>query len=185
MKETHKIKDLETVRLLADPLKLELLQAFAEGDKTTKEAAMALDQSVTKLYRHVDALHDAGLLEIVRETRKRGTVERTFRAVAKRFEADHSLFIGDAEEGGQNAIRDLLRAGEVEILEALGHAESADSGDIIVSRMRVKGTPERIAELRRGLVEWLESVHVDEDEDDGEPEEFAAMIAFYPISTKS
>ena len=185
MKETHKIKDLETIRLLADPLKLQLLQAFAEGDKTTKEVASALNESVTKLYRHVDALHDAGLLEIVQETRKRGTVERTFRAVARRFEADHSLFLDSTADGGQDAIRDLLRAGEAEILEALANADSGDIGDMIVLRMRIKGTPERIEELRRGLNEWLESAQIEDDEDEDGLEEVAAMIAFYPVPARS
>jgi len=187
LKETHKIKDLETIRLLADPLKLQLLQAFAEGDKTTKEVAGEIDESVTKLYRHVDALHDAGLLEIVRETRKRGTVERTFRAVARRFEADHSLFVEDSVDGAHSAIRELLQAGETEILQALAAAESGDSGNMIVTRMRIKGSPERIAELRESLVAWLESVQADEDEEEvgDDFEEVAAMIAFYPVSPKS
>ncbi len=82
MKETYKIKDLQQIKLLSDSLKLQLLQAFASGDKTTKQVAADLGESVTKLYRHVDALYDAGLLEITGEKQKRGTVERTFRAVA-------------------------------------------------------------------------------------------------------
>lgn len=68
MQEVFKIKDLEQVRLLSDPLKLQLLQTFAESAKTTKQAAVELGESVTKLYRHVDALHDAGLLEIAEST---------------------------------------------------------------------------------------------------------------------
>ena len=99
MKETYKIKDLEHMRLLTDPLKLQLIQAFAEKAKTTKQVATELGESVTKLYRHVDALHDAGLLVVVEEKQKRGTIERTFRAVAERFEADQSLF-ADGAGGG-------------------------------------------------------------------------------------
>ena len=94
VKKTLYINKIEQVRLLADPLKLQLLQAFAEGEKTAKEAAESLGESLTKLYRHVDALLDGGLIEITQETPKRGTVERTFRAVAERFEVDQSLFSG-------------------------------------------------------------------------------------------
>ena len=182
MQETFKIKDLEQVRLLADPLKLDLLRAFAEGDKTTKNVATELGQKVTKLYRHVDALYEAGLLEIVQETRKRGTIERTFRAVARRFEADQSLFIDDEGDAGQSAARELLRAGENEILQAI---EIAESDEVIVSRFRVKATPERIAELRRSLGDWLESVQAEEDADAGGHEEAGGLIAFYPVSTKT
>ena len=75
MDKVYKIRELEQVRLLADPLKLDLLQAFAERDKTAKAVADELGQPVTRLYRHVDALLDAGLLTVVQETPKRGTVE--------------------------------------------------------------------------------------------------------------
>ena len=67
MKERYKINSLEQVRLLSDPFKLSILQAFAEEERTTKEVAETLKQPITKLYRHVDALHDAGLLEITQE----------------------------------------------------------------------------------------------------------------------
>lgn len=185
MQETYKIKDLEQVRLLSDPLKLELLQAFAEGDKTTKDAARALGESVTKLYRHVDALLEAGLLEIVQETRKRGTVERTFRAVAKRFEADHALFQGEQGEDGRSAVQDLLRSGEAEILQALAATDPDGEAEMILTRFHVKGSPERIAELRRTLQEWLESVQADDGADTDETEEAGAVVAFYPITTES
>lgn len=181
MEETFKIKDLDKVRLLSDPLKLDLLQAFAEGEKTTKEAATALGESVTKLYRHVDALFDAGLLEIVQETRKRGTVERTFRAVARRFEADHSLFLGDTPDG-QDAVRDLLRAGEAEVMQAFANADPDSDPDVLLTRFRIKGSPERIAELRHSLTEWLEAVQAEEDDgEEGDFEEAGALIAFYPV----
>jgi DNA-binding transcriptional ArsR family regulator len=180
MQETYKIKDLEQIRLLADPLKLQLLRAFAESEKTTKQVAAELDESITKLYRHVDALHDAGLLEIVQETPKRGTVERTFRAIAQRFEADRSLFADDVDEAGINAIRDLLQAGVGEILRALAASES-DAEDTVVVRLRCKGSPERIAELRQSLTEWIETVQCDVAEDTDDLQEVGALIAFYPL----
>ncbi|MFQ5983022.1 MAG: helix-turn-helix domain-containing protein [Woeseiaceae bacterium] len=108
MKNTHRIKDLQQVRLLADPLKLQLLQAFAESAKTTKQVAAELGESVTKLYRHVDALHDSGLLEVVEEKQKRGTIERTFRAVARRFEVDHSLFADEAGDEGSEPVKTTM-----------------------------------------------------------------------------
>ena len=183
MKETYKIKDLEQIKLLSDPLKLQLLQAFALAERTTKQVAEELGESVTKLYRHVDALHDAGLLEIIQETRKRGTVERTFRAVAQRFEADHELFAEDAEQEGINVARDLLRAGEAEILEAIasmGKGEG-DALEPLFVRFRCTGTAERIEELRDSLANWIESVQAEDECKEGGTDEAGAMIAFYPI----
>lgn len=53
MKERYKINSLEQVRLLSDPFKLSILQAFAEEERTTKEVAETLKQPITKLCRHV------------------------------------------------------------------------------------------------------------------------------------
>ena len=181
VKEVFKIRDLEQVRLLSDPLKLRILQAFAEGAKTTKQVAGELGESITKLYRHVDALQDAGLLVVASEQQKRGTVERTFRAVAERFEADHALFADDGAGEGADAVRDLLRAAEDEILQAIATADASDEQETIMMRLRCKASPERIAELQRSLKAWIEAT---QEEDTGEDQqEFAALIAFYPVGS--
>jgi DNA-binding MarR family transcriptional regulator len=176
MLETYEVNDLEQVRLLADPLKLKLLQAFAETPRTVREVAAALGENLTRLYRHVDALHAAGLIEITQEEKKRGTVERTFRAVARRFEVNHALFAAGAD--GKDAIRDLLRAGEEEMLAALDRA--TDANPPLVMRLRIKGTPAHLKNLRRALEAWLADAR--DDDDGGATEEAGALIAFYPIA---
>ena len=181
MKETYKIRDLEQVRLLSDPLKLRLLQAFAEGPRTTKQVAAELGESVTKLYRHVDALHDSGLLKVVDEKQKRGTIERTFRAIAQRFEADHSLFADDAGPAVANATREMLRVSEAEILAALASAGDDDEAQLILTRIRGRANPEKIAELRAMLEHWLDSIPDGEQSPDDDSREFGGLIAFYPI----
>ncbi len=181
MKEVHIIKDLEHMRLLTDPLKLRLIQAFAEKGRTTKQVAAELGESVTKLYRHVDALHEAGLLVIEEEKQKRGTIERTFRAVAERFEADHSLFADDAGEEGAGAIRDMLRGAEAEILDAIANADDDSDQKAIVMRLRGKVSPERVDELQQSLSEWIESMQEAMDCESEDAEEFGGLIAFYPI----
>ena len=180
MKDTHEITDLAHLKLLSDPLKLSLLQAFAEEPRTTRQVADGLGENITKLYRHVDALHDAGLLEVVDETQKRGTVERTFRAVARRFEVDHALFADGDDGAAAKAIRDAFRATEAEVLESLQNTEAEDYRKAIFMRLRCKASPERIREMRESLEAWLEEA---QEDDEGEAtEEFGALLAFYPLS---
>jgi len=179
--KTHKINDMNQLRLLADPLKLRLVQAFAEGEKTTKQVAVELGERITKLYRHVDALHDAGLLEIVSETPKRGTVERTFRAIAERFEVDHSLLTDNTDAQGSEAIRELLRAGETEILRAIEATSDEEDANLMVMRFRVKGSREQITRLRKSLEAWLDTMQQNQEVIPDDYEEAGAMIAFYPI----
>jgi predicted ArsR family transcriptional regulator len=181
MSNVYKIKDLNQARLLSDPLKLRLLQAFADSPKTTKQVAAELGESVTKLYRHVDALHDAGLLLVTAERRKRGTTERTFRAVAQRFEADHSLFSGEGGDEGAEAAREMLRISETEILEVLARAGNNDDERALVMRFRGRANPKKIAELRATLDAWLESLPEAQEPAGKESEEFGGLIAFYRI----
>jgi predicted ArsR family transcriptional regulator len=181
VKDTYKIKDLEQIRLLADPLKLQLLQAFAESAKTTKQVAADLGESVTKLYRHVDALHDLGLLEVVEEKQKRGTIERTFQAVAQRFEADHSLFADEAGQDGEDAVRETLRISEAEIINVLANASDDDDEQAIIMRIRGKASPEKIAELRATLKEWIDSVLICDQSPADDAKDIGGLIAFYEI----
>ena len=166
---------------MSDPLKLRLLQAFAESARTTKEVAAELGESVTKLYRHVDALHDSGLIEIVDEQQKRGTIQRTFRAVAQRFEVDHSLFINAPGDTGADAVREMLRASETEILSVLANARDDDEEQAIFMRIRGRATPERIAELRKTLGEWLDSVPNSDPSPGEDTKEIGGLITFYQI----
>ena len=179
MQETFHVTDLDQLRLLSDPLKLRLVQAFAEGPKTVREAADALGENLTRLYRHVDALHEAGLLEITREEQKRGAVERTFCAVARRFEVDRSL-LGTGGEG-DDTIRHLLRSGEEELMRAL--ADASDGEEPIFLRLRIKASPARLDQLRNLLEQWLEAAQAaDEEEEKAPTAEAGAMIAFYRVS---
>ncbi len=181
MQETHKISSLEQVRLLTDPLKLKLIQSFAESAKTTKQVASELGESITKLYRHVDALYAAGLLDIVEERQKRGTIERTFRAVAQRFEADHKLFASDDGAAGLDSIKDLLRASEAEILDALASSSDNEDEQPIVMRIRGKASPEKIAELRETLKTWLDSIPSSDEKPAQDAADIGGLIAFYQL----
>src|ERR1041385_1212538 len=73
------------LRALAHPLRLRIMELFAEMPRTTKQVAELLNQPPTRLYHHVAALERAGLLEL-RETRKnRGATEKWCGTPAKRL----------------------------------------------------------------------------------------------------
>src|SRR5215217_5858844 len=77
---TSTVADL---RALAHPLRLRILELFAEGPKTTKRVAELLGEPPTRLYHHVAALERSGLLKL-KETRKnRGTVEKWYEAMSR------------------------------------------------------------------------------------------------------
>src|SRR3954447_7360341 len=71
------------LRALAHPLRLRIMELFAEGPRTTKQVAELLGQPPTRLYHHVAALERAGLIRL-KETRKnRGTVEKWYESISR------------------------------------------------------------------------------------------------------
>ena len=105
---TYIVKSLDQAKLLTDPFKAKLLERFAGNPATTKQVADLMGEKAPRLYRHVDALFEAGLLELVQEKPKRGTVERYFRTIASRFEVDPHLF--SKSHGKNNESVDMMNA---------------------------------------------------------------------------
>src|SRR6476620_9131849 len=76
-------RNVSDLRALAHPLRLRMMELFAESPKTTKQVAELLGQPPTRLYHHVAALERAGLL-VLKETRQnRGAVEKWYGSVAR------------------------------------------------------------------------------------------------------
>src|SRR3954465_4425991 len=75
------------LRALAHPLRLRMMELFAESPKTTKQVAELLGQPPTRLYHHVAALERAGLLVVTERRQKRGAVEKWYAGVAQQIQA--------------------------------------------------------------------------------------------------
>ena len=60
--------------------------------RTAKQVAVALEENPTKLYHHFNALKEAGLIKLLEVRPNRGTWEKYYQAVARRFVVDDQLF---------------------------------------------------------------------------------------------
>jgi DNA-binding transcriptional ArsR family regulator len=100
--EQFLLTTVEQLKSISVPVRLKILQAMAARPMTTKQVALQLGEPITKLYRHVDALENAGLLVLVEEVPKRGTVQKFFRAAAKVFKADDSCFQAKANKDARS-----------------------------------------------------------------------------------
>ena len=97
--ESLTLTDLDQVKVLADPLRLRILEELCKEARTTKQVAQILGEKPTKLYHHVDALERVGLIRLTRTRQNRGTVEKYYLAVARAFRADSRIFTGTPAEG--------------------------------------------------------------------------------------
>ncbi len=185
--DTYVVKRLEQVKLLTDPFKRKLIERFAGRPVTTKQVADRMGEKAPRLYRHVDALVEGGLLELVEEKPKRGTIERYYRTVAERFEVDPSLF-ATASEGADDAIdivRSLFRGTESAVIRMLDQYKGSPAvpdDPPLVMRVGIRGTPEEIRALRAKLEDWLEECKAlsSDREDTADLVSYSGLLAIYP-----
>lgn len=103
------------LRALAHPLRLRVLEAFAEQPRTTKQVAVLLGEPPTRLYHHVAALERAGLLRLTETRKNRGTVEKWYEAIARSLRTPKgsasrpALAMGVLEQSRQEVVAAMRR----------------------------------------------------------------------------
>lgn len=182
------ISSVDQARLLADPTKLRIIQEIAITPRTTKQVADILGEKPTRLYRHVEALREAKLIKLVDEKQKRGTVEKYFLAVARRFEIHPDLF-APSSDGTDTVIDEMLSDTYNDIRGAIHemHADPPEDEDLHPCFMKfaVRASESDIKELRKQLFEWLENCEKREITEPGPDDlHWSGLIAFYPDAKK-
>ncbi|MFG3054485.1 helix-turn-helix domain-containing protein [Kitasatospora sp. NPDC048239] len=91
----RQVGDVETLKALADPLRLSILRALMEAageGLTAKEIAAFLGESQTKLYRHLKQLEKAGLIVVAGTRLVSGIVESRYAAAQESVRLSPELF---------------------------------------------------------------------------------------------
>lgn len=203
-----RITDVETLRILADPLRIRILEAFGVHpghSLTVKTVAAALGEPVTKLYYHVNLLEEHKFLVVVSTHLVSGIVEKRYRAAAETIEVDRGLIgaaaapmapdvqtILDAMFGAtRGSLERALRSGQAR----LGLDEPAP-GMVILARETQRLTPAAAGEVRRliaRLFEQIRDLATPGDTDEAtaapagppspdDPRPYGLLVAFHPIA---
>jgi DNA-binding transcriptional ArsR family regulator len=121
MQDVCYIEDIEQAMTLLKPLRLEILRRL-DSPRTCPELAAEFEESAQKIYYHVKALQEAGLVDRVAEKRVRGTVEGYYQAKARSYWLAPKLVgaIGGAHHArDQASLRVLLQLAE-DVIEDTG-----------------------------------------------------------------
>lgn len=101
------IEDAETLRVVADPLRIQLLELMATQAFTAKQVADRLGLTPSKLYYHINTLEKHGLLTLVETRMVANLQEKYFRATAYSFQVAESL-LNLVPDGGIDPISTLV-----------------------------------------------------------------------------
>jgi DNA-binding transcriptional ArsR family regulator len=183
----HLDHSVAEMRALAHPLRLRMMELFAEAPRTTKQVAELLGQPPTRLYHHVAALERAGLLRL-RETRKnRGTVEKWYESISRTLGGP---LRGSAKRGGPDAADKkaialtVLEQSRQEVVKAMGRR----GGDPpMLARLVMSAPPEMVPKIRARLFAFLKEIQSEYECDASsadaieERERWAMSLTFAPV----
>jgi DNA-binding transcriptional ArsR family regulator len=184
------ITDVEQLKVIGDPLRLQLIETMAEDPGrgwTAKELAEELGTKQTKLYHHLGLLEQHGFIRVGETRMVSGILEKRYQATAHGYHVDRALLTGaGAENAVSVAIDAIFDKARAEILLGLRSGTlNFDPDDPQRKRMGLWASHARLspASVKRvmRLVEKLAEVDTDQDPDGAE---YGLLVGFYPKATK-
>ena len=185
------VKDLETLKILADPLRNQILEMLAPGKLTVNQIAEKLGLTPSKLYYHINLLEKHGLIQEVDSIIKANIIEKVYWITAYECKMDENLCNFSTPIGQQSTMtsmvapidttrEDILRSLEARAT-ALEQGAEPHPRDVIVRR-EVQNMSDEIADQ---FVDRLNEIlkdfkNYEGDESDQDTHTRALTIAFYP-----
>ncbi|HKE92357.1 MAG TPA: winged helix-turn-helix domain-containing protein [Gemmatimonadales bacterium] len=170
------------LRALAHPLRLRMIELFAESPKTTKQVAEILGQPPTRLYHHVAALERSGLLVLKERRKNRGTVEKWYAGVAQQIRAEGSPRDAAAGRRVRRAVAaTVLEQTKQELVTMPPHAREA----ALLGRL-VLGLPSsQVPVIRKLLYDTVRKLGAKfRSEGEKDCERWAVTVAFAPVTPR-
>lgn len=186
--EVFEVTELEQLRVLADPLRMRILNNLFPQAQTAKQMADRLELPPTKLYYHFGELERVGLIKVVETRVKSGIIEKYYRCVAETIRVSRELLKLTGQELEQNAYGELLASIMEAVADDARHAVQTglvpqpgeDSPKrVAIGRTNVRLTAAAAARFAKKFARLMEEVEAANDPA-GELE-FGAAIAFFPL----
>jgi len=154
------ITTLEMVRIVADPIRLRILELLVIEPQPVKRLAEMLSLPQTKLYYHINLLEEHGLIRVVATRVVSGIIEKQYGAAARSYRVDDSLLalqgpdrdstvemmLGTMLDGVKNDLRQGIATGMIELRDG-----APVERKVTLGRVPLRLTPERAAELHERL----------------------------------
>ncbi|HEX6386512.1 MAG TPA: helix-turn-helix domain-containing protein [Anaerolineae bacterium] len=185
------ISDLDTLRVIADPLRNQILEALIMETLTVKQVADRLGLSSSKLYYHVNLLEKHGLIQVVDTRMVANIQEKYYHAVATSYRVEESLLSFKTDEGKatiDTIIAATLDATKEDVLRSLeartfalqrGAPEQPRRAILVRQTSRIPES--QAAEFGERLNQLLADFDAANDEETAEPRQtYALAVAFYP-----
>ncbi len=189
-KKRFHISDLETLRALADPLRVQIMELLEGQALTVKQVAEKLGLAPSKLYYHFGALEKLGLIEVAETRMVANMLEKKFRSNAELVDVDPALF-KFSKEGDNEPVNillsstidatrdDLLRSLQARQFQ-LEQGAAEQPRRLIINRI-VSRVPEgRIEKFQERLVKLVKEFEAEDETSKVSDQPYALTVALYP-----
>ena len=190
------VNDLETLKVLADPLRLQIIELMTPAARTVKQLAADLNLPPTKLYYHIKQLEERSLIRVVDTRIVSGILEKQYQSAALSYRVNKALFSLTSQAGkeGLNVmltglfedtkedIQNSVEAGVIDV-SAQEEDEKALYRSLVISRSTLYMTPEQAEEFYKRLRSLVREYLRDEDHllpSSTDEQAYGLMLALYP-----
>jgi DNA-binding transcriptional ArsR family regulator len=188
------IKDLESLKAMSDPLRIQILEIMLQGARTVKQIAAELKTTTTKLYYHINLLEQHGLIKVTGTRVVSGIIEKQYQLAAYSFDIDRSLLSPSGPKMDEDVDRlfstvmdsvrrDIVRSVEAGLIDLTKQREPGQRTFMMLRTLnripeeRAREFVSRFEALRK----YFDTVETDEPDD----KVYGMMIAFYPSVLKA
>lgn len=186
------IKDLETLRAMSDPLRVQIIELLIAQSLTVKQVAEKLGLAPSKLYYHFATLEKLGLIEVAETRMVANMVEKTYQSRADVVDVDPALF-QFAKQGENepfhmaiNSVIDATREDIIRSLQArqfqLEQGAQEQPRRFIINRVVSRISEARVGEFQDRLIALMQEFEAENDTSarGAKLQPYALTVAFYP-----
>ena len=113
MREVLVLRDLECIKAIAHPKRIDILKAFNNFPLSAKQLSQMLDEPHAKINYHIKTLYNLGILELVEEKIKSGIVEKYYYPKAKNIVIDKNVINFSLREDDDEAFSNVAKQEEL------------------------------------------------------------------------
>lgn len=86
--ENNMVISLEQQKIISHPLRSQIIMLLFDKEMTSKQVATKLGKTAGNTHYHIQKLYEHGIVELVREEKNKGIVEKYYRSKAMTFSTE-------------------------------------------------------------------------------------------------
>lgn len=151
MKDVLVLRDLDCIKAIAHPRRVDILKTFDKEPLSAKQLSEMLDEPHAKINYHIKTLYNVGILELVEEKIKSGIVEKYYYPTANNIVISKKIIDYTLDEEVNTDVMSISYF-EDTVESFYDAAEAGDlNGDSVLGYDNVLLTEDEINELRSSL----------------------------------